>query len=77
MATEDLPPPMFHRGSLSTPSTNFFASLVTATGKWEKETLGTLDPGQKQIWGVQWRVPDSRIRPAYFTGHAVILRKKQ
>ena len=53
---------------LSTPGTSFFASLISTTGKWEKKTLGTLDPGQKDIWGVRLHTPDSRIHPAFFTG---------
>lgn len=52
----------------STPGTNFFASLLTAAGKWEKDTLGTLDPGQKRIWGIYLRTSDSKIHPANFTG---------
>src|SRR5262245_16140754 len=43
---------------LGTPGTNFFTSLVSGTGKWEKSTLGTLDPGQKRIWGAYLRTPD-------------------
>ena len=54
---------------LGTPGTNFFTSLLTATGKWERDALATLDAGQKHIWGVQLRTPDSKIHPAYFTGN--------
>jgi hypothetical protein len=53
---------------LDTPGTNFFTSLVTTTGKWEKGTLGTLDPGQRRIWGVQLHSSDPKIHPPYLTG---------
>jgi len=53
---------------LETPGTNFFTSLVSGSGNWEKDTLGTLDPGQKHIWGVYLRTPDNRFHPANFTG---------
>jgi hypothetical protein len=53
---------------LDTPDTNFFTSLVTTTGKWEKGTLGTLDPGQRTIWGVHLHSSDRKIRLPYFTG---------
>jgi len=53
---------------LGWPSTNFFASLLSGDGKWEKGSLGTLDPGQKKIWGVYLRTPDNRFHPANFTG---------
>jgi hypothetical protein len=54
--------------TLEGPGTNFFATLVTGTGKWEKSTLGMLDPGQKKIWGVYLRTPDNAFHSAFFTG---------
>lgn len=62
-AATNVPPWM-----LEDPGTNFFRSLLTGSGKWEKATLGTLDPGQKRIWGVYLRTPDNRFEPANFTG---------
>ena len=53
---------------LREPGTNFFTSLVGGTGKWEKGSTGTLDPGQKTIWGVYLRTPDNRFHPANLTG---------
>lgn len=53
---------------LGTPGTKFFTSLVSGTGKWEMDTLGTLGPDQKSIWGVYLRTPDNRFHPANFTG---------
>ncbi|MEW6305009.1 MAG: hypothetical protein AB1705_16155 [Verrucomicrobiota bacterium] len=53
---------------LEMPGTNFFASLLSGTGTWEKATLGTLDPGSKRIWGVHLRSPDHRFHPANFSG---------
>jgi hypothetical protein len=53
---------------LSSPGTNFFASLLSGSGKWEKGSLGTLDPGNKPMWGVYLRTTDNRIHPANFTG---------
>ena len=53
---------------LCTPSARFFASLISTTGKWEKVTLGILDPGQRDIWGVRLHTPGSNIHPAFFTG---------
>lgn len=50
------------------PDKSFFPSLVSGTGKWEKDTLGTLYPGSKRIWGVYLRTPDNRFHPADFTG---------
>ena len=52
----------------SWPGTNFFGSLLSGSGKWEKDTLGTLDPGHKRIWGVYLRTPENRFHPADFTG---------
>jgi hypothetical protein len=48
--------------------TNFFNSLCSGTGKWEKHTSGTLDPGNKSIWGVYLRTPDNSLHPADCTG---------
>lgn len=72
-----------------TPGKNFFKSLLTATGKWQKRKPGS-------IWGVDFstRALEPRVESAYFTGdkppygliftlgdpnsgHAVILKKKQ
>ena len=53
---------------VSWPGTNFFASFLSGSGKWEKGTLGTLDPGHKSIWGVYLRTTDNRFHPADFTG---------
>jgi hypothetical protein len=53
---------------LREPGTNFFTSLVNGTGKWEKGSTGTLDPGRKTIWGVNLRTPDNRFHSASFTG---------
>lgn len=53
---------------LTIPRPSFSASLLSGTGKWEKGTVGTLDPGQKQIWGVYLRAPDNRFHPATLTG---------
>jgi len=50
------------------PGPEFFGSLLSGTGKWEKDTLGTLNPGHKSIWGVYLRTPDNRFHPANFTG---------
>jgi hypothetical protein len=50
------------------PDKTFSASLLSGTGKWEKDTLGTVDPGSKRIWGVYLRTPGDRFHPAYFTG---------
>ena len=62
-AATNVPPLGLHE-----PSNNFFGSLLSATGKWEKHTTGTLDPGNKRIWGIYLRTPDSKIEPASFTG---------
>ncbi len=51
-----------------TPDKAFFPSLLSGTGKWEKDALGTLDPSTKPIWGVYLRTPDDRFHPANFTG---------
>ncbi len=59
---------------LDTPGTNFFALLLSGTGKWEKDTLGAVSSGRKSksIWGVYLRMPDDgthpRMHPANFTG---------
>jgi len=50
-------------------NTNFFSQLLNGNGKWEKDTLGTLDPGSKHIWGVYLRTPDNRFHPVKFTGN--------
>ena len=74
-------------------TTNFFSQLLNGSGKWEKDTLGTLDDS-KRIWGVYLRTPDNRFHPVDFTGskppygliftlgdpdsgYAVLLKKKQ
>lgn len=53
---------------MDTPDAKFFTSLVSGTGKWEKDTTGTLDPGNKRIWGVKLRTPDNRFSSANLTG---------
>lgn len=64
--------PSWQSGQLTMPGTNFFAALLSGTGKWEKDTLGTLNPGNKRIWGVYLRTPDDgthpQFHPANFTG---------
>jgi hypothetical protein len=50
------------------PDKTFSSSLVSGTGKWEMDTIGTLDPGAKRIWGVYLRTPDNRFHAADFTG---------
>ncbi len=57
-------PPDEERG----PGTNFFATLLSGAGRWEKGTVGTLDPGLKMIWGIYLRTTDNRFSPASFTG---------
>ncbi|MFN0198761.1 MAG: hypothetical protein ACKVT0_18595 [Planctomycetaceae bacterium] len=46
----------------------FFASLLSGTGTWEKDAIGTLDPGSKSMWGVYLQTPDDRFHSANFTG---------
>ncbi len=54
--------------AIEAPSTNFFASLISGTGQWQKDILGTLDPGRKHIWGVRLQTSNSRFHPANLTG---------
>lgn len=49
-------------------SSTLSSSLVSGTGKWEKASLGTLDPGGHSMWGIYLRTPDNRFCPANFTG---------
>lgn len=62
-AAINLPP-----SNVETPGPDFLKSLSSGTGKWEKDTMGTLDPGHKRIWGVHLRTPDNRFQSANFTG---------
>lgn len=54
---------------LTTPTKEtFFGGLLSGTGRWEKASIGTLDPGGKQMWGIYLRAPGDRFHPANFTG---------
>ncbi|MCY2965294.1 MAG: hypothetical protein NT069_16955 [Planctomycetota bacterium] len=54
--------------SMDEPGKDFFNSLVSGTGNWEKVVVGTLDPGNRDMWGVSFRTPDQQFDSAHFTG---------
>src|SRR5436189_4784293 len=61
--TAHLPPRTSRPWKLEGPSTNFFASLLSGTGTWQKSTVGKLDPGLKDMWGVLFQGPDKAVSP--------------
>lgn len=52
---------------LDSPDDSFFSDLLSGTGRWEKASLGMVDPGSKTIWGIYLRSKDRHFHPAGFT----------
>lgn len=46
---------------------NFYGNLVSDTGHWVIERMGTIDPGGHPLWGVYLRGPGNRILPPHVT----------
>jgi hypothetical protein len=53
---------------LKDPDNKFFSELLSGEGKWEKDVLGRLDPGSKEIWGIYLRSNHNKFHPAQLTG---------
>ncbi len=56
---------------LGSTGTNFFSSLLTASGTWRIDSVGSIDNGNgslKTHWGVYLDSPSAKIKPVGLTG---------